>query len=218
MGSRQIGASLVGGFLVGAFVGGTSTVGTAQMAYQYGISAIWFTVGGGLAGLVLGLFLVEPLRAGKVDTAPQFLARTYGESVRPWVAVYTSVGMFIQVGAQGLAAIPILSSLFPVSAQLAAVLFTLALLTCVIFGGFWGASLVGLIKVVLIYGILFIAATGYLWAGFKAHWAFPEGTWLSLFPGQRKGTGLGLFRGGGFHLNPDLSSTGIRGKKQPLAG
>jgi len=184
MGGRQIGASLVGGFLVGAFVGGTSTVGTAQMAYQYGISAIWFTVGGGLACLVLGLFLVEPLRKGKVDTAPQFLARTYGESVRPWVAVYTSVGMFIQVGTQGLAAIPLLTSLFPVSAQLAAVLFTLALLTCVIFGGFWGASLVGLIKLVLIYAVLFIAGlTGYhLLGGFQgAHWAFPEGSWLSLF-------------------------------------
>ncbi|HCF70083.1 MAG TPA: sodium:solute symporter [Syntrophomonas sp.] len=192
MGGRQIGSPLVGGFLVGAFVGGTSTIGTAQMAYQYGISAIWFTVGGGLACLVLGLFLVEPLRAGKVDTAPQFLACTYGETVRPWVAIYTSVGMFIQVGAQGLASIPLLTSLFPVSAQLAAVFFTMALITYIIFGGFWGASLVGLIKLVLIYAVLFVAGlTGYqLLGGFQgANYAFPEGTWLSLFP-QGKGKEL----------------------------
>lgn len=185
VGGRQIGPSLVGGFLIGAFIGGTSTIGTAQMAYQYGISAIWFTLGGGLACLVLGFILVEPLRVRKVDTLPQYLAGAYGESVRPWVAIYTSVGMFIQVATQGLSAIPILTSLFPVSAQLAAVLFTLALIIYIVFGGFWGASMVGLIKLVLVYAVLFMAGliSYRLLGGLQgAKQAFPAGAWFSLFP------------------------------------
>lgn len=205
VGGRQIGPSLVGGFLIGAFIGGTSTVGTAQMAYQYGISAIWFTLGGGLACLVLGLILVEPLRARKVDTVPQFLASAYGDSVRPWVAIYTSAGMFIQVAAQGLAAIPILTSLFPVSPQLAAVIFTLALITYIMFGGFWGASLVGLIKLILIYAILFIAGLiGYQQLeGFHgARQAFPAGTWFSLFP-----QGVGKELASGFSVVVGFIST-----------
>ncbi len=185
MGGRQIGPSLVGGFLIGAFIGGTSTIGTAQLAFQYGISAIWFTLGGGLACLVLGLFFAKPLRVRKVDTVPQYLASAYGESVRPWVAVYTSVGMFIQVAAQGLSAVPVLTSLFPVSPQLAAVFFTLALLIFIMFGGFWGASLIGLIKLFLIYAVLFAAGlTSYhLLGGYQgARQSFPAGSWFSLFP------------------------------------
>ncbi|NLI11450.1 MAG: sodium:solute symporter family protein [Peptococcaceae bacterium] len=205
VGGRQIGPSLVGGFLIGAFIGGTSTIGTAQLAFQYGISAIWFTLGGGLACFVLGLFLVEPLRFRKVDTVAQYLAAAYGESVRPWVAIYTSAGMFIQVAAQGLSAVPVLTSLFPVSPQLAAVFFTLALLIFIMFGGVWGASLIGLIKLFLIYAVLFIAGlTSYhLLGGFQgARQSFPDGAWFSLFP-----QGVGKELASGFSVIVGFIST-----------
>lgn len=205
MGGGKIGSSLVGGFLIGAFIGGTSTVGTAQTAYQHGISAVWFTLGGGLGCFVLALFLAEPLRARGVETVPQFLAGAYGETVRPWVAVYTSVGMFIQVAAQGLAAVPILTSLFPVSARIAAVIFVLALITYIMFGGLWGASLVGFIKLVLIYAALF--AAGYIVynqsGGFSGiRYSFPSGSWLSLFP-----QGMGKELASGFSVIVGLIST-----------
>ncbi|MFX4262694.1 sodium:solute symporter family protein [Pelotomaculum propionicicum] len=205
MGGGKIGSSLVGGFLIGAFIGGTSTVGTAQTAYQHGISAIWFTLGGGLGCIILALFLAKPMRARSVETIPQFLAGTYGEQVRPWVAIYTSVGMFIQVAAQGLAAVPILTSIFPVSSQVAAVVFTLALITYIMFGGLWGASLVGFIKLILIYAALFIA--GYIVynmsggvSGFR--YSFPDGSWLSLFP-----QGVGKELASGFSVIVGLIST-----------
>lgn len=205
VGGGKIGSSLVGGFLIGAFIGGTSTVGTAQTAYQHGISAIWFTLGGGLGCIVLALFLAGPLRSRGVETVPQFLAGAYGEQVRPWVAIYTSVGMFIQVAAQGLAAVPILTSVFPVSTQIAAVIFTLALITYIMFGGLWGASLVGLIKLVLIYAALF--AAGYivfnLPEGFSGiRYTTPEGTWLSLFP-----QGVGKELASGFSVIVGVIST-----------
>lgn len=195
VGGRRMGSALVGGSLIGSFVGGTSTIGTAQMAYQYGVSAIWFTLGAGLACLVLGLFLVRPLREREVDTVPQFLAGTYGDSVRPWVALYTSAGMFIQIAAQSLAAIPLLTHLFPVSPQWAAVIFTMILITYVLFGGFWGASLVGLVKLILIYATLFVAGVlGYqLLGGYHgARQVFPDMPWFSMFP---RGVGKELASG-----------------------
>lgn len=201
VGGRQMGASLVGGALIGAFIGGTSTVGTAQMAYQYGISAVWFTLGAGLACLVLGLFLVSPLRKREVDTVPQFLAGAYGEAVRPWVALYTSVGMFIQIAAQSLAAIPLLTSLFPLSPRGAAVIFSLVLVTYVVFGGVWGASLVGLIKLALLYATLFAAGvlSFTLLGGIEgARQALPGLPWFSLFPrgaGKELATGFSVVVG-----------------------
>jgi len=200
-----MGPALVGGSLIGSFVGGTSTIGTAQMAYQYGISAVWFTLGAGLACLVLGLFLVRPLREREVDTVPQFLAGTYGDNVRPWVALYTSAGMFIQIAAQSLAAIPLLTNLFPLSPQWAAVIFTIVLITYVVFGGFWGASLVGILKLVLIYGTLCTAGL----LAFKllggvpgARLALPAVPWFSMFP-----RGLGKELASGFSVVVGFIST-----------
>ena len=45
---RRSGTVEVSGVLLGALVGGASTVGTVEMAYRFGLSAWWFTLGGGL--------------------------------------------------------------------------------------------------------------------------------------------------------------------------
>nr|MCR4711404.1 sodium:solute symporter family protein [Clostridia bacterium] len=59
---RQAGTFEVAGGIMGTLVGGSSTIGTAQLAYNYGLSAWWFTLGAGIACLVLALFYVVPLR------------------------------------------------------------------------------------------------------------------------------------------------------------
>lgn len=48
-GERKASASAVVGVMMGAIVGGASTIGTVQMAYEFGLSACWFTVGAGRA-------------------------------------------------------------------------------------------------------------------------------------------------------------------------
>ncbi|BAF61032.1 MAG: sodium:solute symporter family protein [Pelotomaculum sp.] len=187
VGGRRIGPALIGGSLIGSFIGGTSTVGTAQTAYQYGLSAIWFTLGGGLACLLMGLFLAGPLKRQEVDTVPQFLAAAFGDSVRPWVALYSSAGIFIQIAAQSLAAIPILTSLFPVSPQWAAAAFAAVLISYVVFGGFLSASQIGLLKMILVYSTLFVAGCisfKYLGGYRGIRETFPAVPWLSLFPGS----------------------------------
>ena len=48
-------APIVAGIIMGTLVGGSSTVGTAQLAYNYGMSAWWFTLGGGIGCLLVAL-------------------------------------------------------------------------------------------------------------------------------------------------------------------
>ena len=60
--SSKNGAPIIAGVIIGTLVGGSSTVGTAQLAYNYGMAAWWFTLGGGIACLILALGYVGPLR------------------------------------------------------------------------------------------------------------------------------------------------------------
>lgn len=184
VGGRKLGALLVAGGIVGGFVGGTVTVGTAQMAYCYGISGIWFTLGAGAACLLLFISLARPLRQMEVDTIPQFLAHTYGARTAPWVALFMGAGMFIQVSVQMVAAAPMLTAVLPVSANVALILFTLLTIMYVLGGGVWGSSLVGLLKLVLLSATLLAAAVA-VWAagGVKSLSAGLGGyPWFSLFP------------------------------------
>ena len=67
------------GAILGTLVGGSSTVGTAQLAYNFGMSAWWFTLGGGIACLLLAIFFVKPIRHSKSTTLVGIIADEYGE-------------------------------------------------------------------------------------------------------------------------------------------
>jgi len=185
VGGRKMGPVLISGSLVGSFVGGTSTIGTAEMAFQYGFCGMWFTLGAGLSCILMALLLAKPLREKRVETISQYLATVYGENVAPWVAVYTSVGMFIQIGAQVLAAIPLLTIIFGLDPTKAATLAAGMIILYVIAGGFWATSLVGLVKLILIYVSMLVAGIMglYFLGGFSGmSSALPAEPYLTLFP------------------------------------
>ncbi len=52
---------MIAGSLLGISIGGGATVGTAQMAFSFGISAFWFTLGTGIAFIIMGLFYADNL-------------------------------------------------------------------------------------------------------------------------------------------------------------
>ena len=70
LGGRVAGPWHVSGAITGTLVGGASTIGTVQLAFLYGFSAWWFTLGAGLACLFLGLFIAVPARREEVATIP----------------------------------------------------------------------------------------------------------------------------------------------------
>lgn len=184
VGSRKAGSWHVTGAITGTLVGGASTIGTVQLAFLYGLSAWWFTLGAGLACLYLALFIAIPLRQGQVETIPQFISRYHGERARTAASLFSALGMFVQIVAQLLACGAILAVLFhlpmtwsaPVSTVLVA-LFTLS-------GGMKSAGLIGLAKLVLLYLTMIMAGLfawnlGEGWQGLASH--FPAFPWFSLF-------------------------------------
>lgn len=188
---RKAGSWNVAGAIMGTLVGGASTIGTAQLAFLFGLSAWWFTLGAGIACLFLALFLAGPLRAGEVETIPQFISHHHGERARIAASLFSSLGMFVHIVAQILAAGAVFSTFFGFGLLPAALLSTALIGLTVLSGGMKGAGPFGLVKILLLYltmigaGVLAWRLSGG-WSGLRA--SFPDFPWFSLFGyGVRQG-------------------------------
>ncbi|BCA80728.1 sodium:solute symporter family protein [Desulfuromonas sp. AOP6] len=189
---RQAGRWSVAGAIMGTLVGGASTIGTVQLAFLYGLSAWWFTLGAGLACLFLGLFMAAPLRRGEVETIPQFISRFYGPRPRLAASLFSAAGMFVHIVAQLLACSAILTSLFGLSLFQGALLSAGLVAVLSLQQGMLGAGRSGLLKLLLLYitmvsaGLIAFTQSGG-WQGLAGSFApFP---WFSLF-GYGIGAGL----------------------------
>lgn len=184
LGGRKSGSWSVSGAITGTLVGGASTIGTAQLAFLYGLSAWWFTLGAGLACLFLGLFLAVPLRQSNVETIPQFISRYYGHRARIAASLFSGLGMFIQIVAQLLSCGAILAVLFELSLLWSASISALLVVLFTLGGGMKSAGKTGLIKMLLIY--LTMIASGWLalelGGGYRQLFdRFSAYPWFSLF-------------------------------------
>ncbi|MBZ4653871.1 MAG: Na+/solute symporter [Peptococcaceae bacterium] len=204
VGGRSMGVSLVAGTIMGTVVGGASTIGTAQLAFKVGFSAWWFTLGAGIACLLLGV-LAKPLRESGASTAPQFLVKAYGERAGPAASIFSSLGIFLNIIGQILSAVALITSMFQVPPLLAAFIAVVLVISYVIFGGVWGTGMVGVVKLILLYislavaGILSYQMIGGL-PGLTAK--FPAFPWFSLF-----GRGFNTDAAAGFSLVVGVLST-----------
>lgn len=188
---RQAGKWNVSGAIMGTLVGGASTVGTVQLAFLFGLSAWWFTLGAGLACLFLGLFMAAPLRDGAVETIPQFISRFHGDRARIAASLFSALGMFVHIVAQLLACGAILSALFGISPFCAALISSLMVSLVTLGGGMRAAGPIGLLKLLFLY--LTMASAGFIafrqaggWEGLRS--TFEPFPWFSLFGyGVREG-------------------------------
>lgn len=161
LGSRRFSTAGVTGILLGALVGGASTVGTVQMAYSHGITAIWFTLGGGIGCLFLGLKFAVPLRNSNITTVADFLAKSYGgkeslsgKSISLTATISSTLGTFISISAQFLSCIALLKGLFPISSSTASLLAGLLIIGFIAVGGLKSFSTLGGAKIILLYFVL----------------------------------------------------------------
>lgn len=150
---------LVSGLFMGSFVGGSSTVGTAQMAFHYGLSAWWFTLGGAIGCLVICAFLFPAFRReaeGRL-TVIGMLEKEFGHRVGITASILATTGMFIGLFAQMLSGTAVVSVVAP-SASLAGALYLTAAFMAlyVIAGGTRGAGRAGLMKLALLYGSMLL--------------------------------------------------------------
>jgi SSS family solute:Na+ symporter len=151
-GSSKNGAAVTAGIIMGTLVGGSSTVGTAQLAYTYGMSAWWFTLGGGIACLVLALGFATPLRKNGGHTLVGMVENEFGPVAGLSASILNTVGTFINIISQMIAASAVLAVLFPnLSLTWELILTTVFMILYVVIGGRKGAGMVGILKLALLY-------------------------------------------------------------------
>lgn len=145
-------APIVAGIIMGTLVGGSSTVGTAQLAFNFGMSAWWFTLGGGIGCLIVALLYSKAWRKSGCMTLIGIITQEYGPKTGMAASIMSSLGTFINVIAQLIAGTAVIDVIAPNLGLLPALLITAGFMTLyVILGGTQGAGMVGILKLVLIY-------------------------------------------------------------------
>lgn len=184
VGGRSAGVGLVAGSIIGTIVGGAATVGTAQLGFNLGLTAWWFTLGSGIALCIMTAFYAKPLRVSGLTTVAEFLVTNYGKPAG-WLATISScAGIFFSIVASALTALHLVAGIFNVNLYVSAFLILLITAGFVFFGGISGSGMAGIIKICLIFASIFVG--GILafvdmgaWSGLTA--AFPAHPWFSLF-------------------------------------
>ncbi len=149
---------VVAGAIMGTLVGGSSTVGTAQLAYTYGMSAWWFTLGSGIACLVLALIYVKPMRRTGEKTLIAIVRNEFGDSTGLVASVLSSLGSFINIISQLIAATAIIAVVIPrMNMAPALVISAVFMVVYVIFGGTKGSGIVGILKMLLLYAAMMVS-------------------------------------------------------------
>lgn len=172
---RSAGASLVAGSIAGTVVGGGATVGTAQLAYSFGLSAWWFTLGSGIAFILMGIFYAKRLHNTALETIPQYLELYYGKKAETLSSIISSIGILLSAVASSLPGIEIISALFGLTPFLSALLLMALVIAYTFFGGMKSAAVSGILKMVIIWISLFIS-------GAIAFLLLQENNTLSSFP------------------------------------
>lgn len=149
--SKNAGFLLVAGTVIGTFLGGSSTIGTAQLAFLYGLSAWWFTLGGGLACLIFALFFSNSIYSLNKETIPQIISQEYGRASKAIASIFIILGTFINIATQILVAASILTNIMDIKMIISVILSSIFICIYIFFGGIWGTSIVGIIKIIMVY-------------------------------------------------------------------
>ena len=185
-GGSKLGVMGVTSMLMGSIIGGASTVGTAQMAYNRGIGAVWFIFGLSIASILLGLFYSTQVNKKSTETIPQIIGNTYGKKARTASSILLSIGMFIHINGQIIACTALFTTLFGMSASKTSIIVVCLLVVYVVFGGFWGSTMVGAVKTILLYGTSIICGLLLIFKfnGINDITSFlPQEPWFNLFSG-----------------------------------
>lgn len=165
LGGRSAGIGMVAGSIIGTIVGGAATIGTAQLGFQLGLTAWWFTLGSGIGFIIMGLFYARPLRNSGLMTISEFLVVNFGKKAGPIASLSATAGIFFSIVASMLTSIHLIVGLFHVS-LVAAASIIIVIVAALVFA------------TVFVGGILSYNDLGGL-TGIRE--SFPAFPWLSLF-------------------------------------
>ncbi len=193
---RSASPVMIASTILGSCVGAGATVGTAETAFKIGIVGWWQSLGIAVGCLILGLFLAQHIYKTKTETVSQVLVKTYGPKVGPITSLFGAIAVFFSILSQTKGFIPLLQSFIPVPIVTASAICVALVLAYVLFGGIFGTSLGGMLKMIIILISLIICAIiafsglGGI-SGIKSSFDFDP--WLNIFSrGVSKDIAIGL--------------------------
>lgn len=146
----QANSLMVTGIIMTSLVGGQSTIGTAQLAFAYGISAWWFTIGAALGCLLLAAGYGKALRKSNCDTLLMVVGKEYGLRSEKTGSMLCFIGIFISIVAQVLSSSALMTGLLHIHMIWGAAISAALMMVMVVMGGVWGAGYSSMLKTVLL--------------------------------------------------------------------
>lgn len=157
-GAKIFGPALIGFMMASEFIGTSATLGTAQRAYEQGISAAWNIVALSVGFVLFGLFLARRYKAMNHNTISAVLRDGYGERVRLATSALMIIALLIIGVAMYVGGAAIFSSLLGLNKVVAVVLTGVVSVAYVGLGGMRSVVYTNVVHaLVLIAGIVIAA-------------------------------------------------------------
>lgn len=149
MASKSLGPLVLAGTLFAANTGGASTTGIATNVFQYGLSASWYVIAGGI-GFVLVSFIAPYFRRAQANTVPEIISKRYGKPSHIVTAITSITALFMATGAQIIATASIINVVTGFDFKTAAIVSTAVVIVYTMFGGFKSVTAANLMHVLFI--------------------------------------------------------------------
>lgn len=149
MAGKSLGPVALAGTLFAANTGGASTTGIATNVFQYGLSASWYVIAGGV-GFVLVSFIAPYFRRAAASTVPQIIGKRYGKPSHIITAFTSIAALFMATGAQIIATASIINVVTGLSFQAAAIVTTIVVILYTMVGGFASVAAANMMHVLFI--------------------------------------------------------------------
>ena len=178
------GLGITMGVFMSLAVGGGCTIGTAQLAFQFGFSGMWFTLGTSLGFVLLAQLLTVPLRNSGQKTVHDLFAARFGTVVGTVSTILSGVCMLPTAVSQVASASILLGQVLAVPHKLSVAITIALMLVTVLFGGVIASGYVGRIKILLTGGALLVCLALVIFHtyGLRTFWEeLPAASYITLF-------------------------------------
>ena len=149
MASKSLGPVVLAGTLFAANTGGASTTGIATNVFQYGLSAAWYVIAGGI-GFVLVSFIAPYFRRAQANTVPEIISKRYGKASHIFTAITSILALFMATGAQIISTASIINVVTGFDFKTAAIVSTAVVIIYTMVGGFKSVTAANLMHVLFI--------------------------------------------------------------------
>lgn len=149
MAGKSLGPFVLAGTLFAANTGGASTTGIATNVYDYGLSACWYVIAGGI-GFILVSFIAPYFRRSKSNTVPEIINKRYGRASHIFTACTSIIALFMATGAQIIATASIINVVTGLEFKIAAIITTIVVIVYTMVGGFKSVTATNLMHVFFI--------------------------------------------------------------------